>query len=1083
MKKILTLLCLLCIVTMGARADEYFRYHRYDTFKVAPITSSSIVFVGNSITDMHLWAEAFGNDSRIVNRGNSGARSNEILANVRSYCVGQPAKIFLMIGINDLHDGTSYSTVVSNIQQTIATIKEVSPSTKIYVQSVLPSTYASIYSIQNCNNALQTMLTTNGYDDVTYINLYDLLYGKVNSDTSGRYSFDALHLTAAGYQIWTKEMEKYITDKTSVYPEQALSLQNNGGLSSSFGARATYFSLLPITADDVLFFGDEMVKNGEWNELLRNYNVKNRGTNWGYEKADASIATTSKGVDATFATVSGVVKDCPKQVLLYTGTGEVNNSSYNMNTAVSNYKTLVQKIRNCTSPTTKISLVSLMPTKDYSNSRVKQFNEALATYAAADDYLEYIDIYSTLATSGDNVKPDYFPATTYTYGNNNYLYGDGYVAVANVLAAHIDGCNPVTPAQAAAYRALIDKTGDDGGQQDATTSIVAGQNYTIQPYGTDLYVVPAASWSNRGGNMTRFSTEAPTVENGAVWTFASMNGGFAIRPAGNNYTVAYLNPWNAGSVNSNALGVWDSEGDDQTWLATAVAGMEHVYTLNSKGKYGAYMYYNPNADELYFNKPGTPTAANYFLIKPFEGDVNPDPDPDPDPVAEDVLWTGNINHTEMPWMRIPSIVKTETGDLLAFADYRYNHDDIGRNNSLNNGRIDIQMRRSTDNGENWSEAVTVAQGSGKYGATDAGYGDAAVVADNGGSGKVLLLAAAGSVSYGSSTRANPIRMAKFTSDNNGESWSAATDITSIFYGLLPSGVRAAFSTSGRIEQSVLRKEGAGYNRIYNPLCTSSGNYVLYSDDFGETWALLGGTCAQTGGDEAHVVELPNGDLLLVSRQASGDGRYINLFTYAKDPQGMADFTRGGTWNTNGLRNGTSASRCNGDIDLVTACPVGSNTPMQLLIQTAPYYSSPRRQVSYHYKELPTPDASGNYFIYDFTNDWILGLQVSDKASAYSSIVSIDHATEGILFEESEKNVSGTNDPYAYNIVFRKHTIGQITNGAYEDAEPGNPPVTIHQHKFDAADSRLYDLQGRRVSSQGQRRDSGVYISDRKKVIE
>ena len=56
--------------------------------------------------------------------------------------------------------------------------------------------------------------------------------------------------------------------------------------------------MLPIKSTDVLFFGDEMVKNGEWNELLQNQNVKNRGSWWGY---GGNIATVGKFVDAAFS--------------------------------------------------------------------------------------------------------------------------------------------------------------------------------------------------------------------------------------------------------------------------------------------------------------------------------------------------------------------------------------------------------------------------------------------------------------------------------------------------------------------------------------------------------------------------------------------------------------------------------------------------------------------------------------------------------------------------------------------------------------------------------------------------------------
>lgn len=451
MKKVLTLLLLLCAVCMGAKADDAFRNHRYDTFKVTPINENSIVFVGNSITNMHPWVEAFGNDPRVVNRGNSGGTSAEILANVRSYCAGHPAKIFLMIGINDKPNGSNQASIVSNIENTIKAIQAESPATQIYVQSILPSGwFSNPTDIGNCNAAIQTMLT--GYPAVTYIDVYSQLLGKLDTDNTGVYSFDKLHTTAAGYAIWTDYIKSYV-GLTPVYPseDETKACQLNGGNSGSWGARATYFSMLPIASDDVLFFGDEMVHGAEWQELLGNVHVKNRGTSWDYEKDRGWMSYTKNDVKATFTPVTGVTKQQPAQVILYTGTGEVNGTG-DMSTIVDYYKGIVADIRGY-APTAKISLVSLMPTKTYSNSRVKDFNQQIEAYAATQTNVEYINIYSTLATA-DVPKAEYFPV-------DNYLYGDGYVAVANVLAGHIDGCSPVTPNQATAYRKLVKGTNAD----------------------------------------------------------------------------------------------------------------------------------------------------------------------------------------------------------------------------------------------------------------------------------------------------------------------------------------------------------------------------------------------------------------------------------------------------------------------------------------------------------------------------------------------------------------------------------------------------------------------------------------------
>ena len=94
------------LAALTAFADEAYRNHRFDSFKVLETNEESIVFIGNSITDMHCWYEAFqtsdGNYLPIVNRGNSGTYSTEQSNNLESYLAGKPKKVFMMIGTNDI---------------------------------------------------------------------------------------------------------------------------------------------------------------------------------------------------------------------------------------------------------------------------------------------------------------------------------------------------------------------------------------------------------------------------------------------------------------------------------------------------------------------------------------------------------------------------------------------------------------------------------------------------------------------------------------------------------------------------------------------------------------------------------------------------------------------------------------------------------------------------------------------------------------------------------------------------------------------------------------------------------------------
>ena len=429
MKRLLTLLVcgLMSVATMFA--DEPFRNHRYDSFKVLETNSESIVFIGNSITDMHCWPEAFktstGEYLPIVNRGNSGTYSTEQSNNLESYINGKPKKVFMMIGTNDIatSGGLNFSgeQVLAYVKSIVERIHARSPQTKIYLYSILNN---------NTSNRVEaTWLHTNeivkayadATDKVTYIDLYDKLTGIAQG---GVWSYDYLHLTAAAYQVWCETICQYLQEGedytvSTVYPSNTSSAQNNGGLGSAHGMRATYFSMLPISNEDVLVFGDEFIKNGEWQELLGNRNVKNRGTGWGY---GGDIATTSKIVDATYAN-TGVEKKDAKAIFIYTGTGDCNGST-SIETVKSNYKTLVDKIAQ-KSPTSKIYLMALCPTNNATTntSRIAALNSYMQSLATGN--VRYVDTYTPML-NGNVANTKYFYPS-------NYLGGLGYVVMANAM--------------------------------------------------------------------------------------------------------------------------------------------------------------------------------------------------------------------------------------------------------------------------------------------------------------------------------------------------------------------------------------------------------------------------------------------------------------------------------------------------------------------------------------------------------------------------------------------------------------------------------------------------------------------------
>lgn len=418
-------------------ADGPFRTARYDGFKVLSPKAGSILMIGNSITDMHIWQEVFrdanGNYLPICNRGNSGSYSTEQSENIESYIANGPSKVFLMIGTNDIatSGGLNFppEQVLSYVKSMVNRIHRRSPSTHIYLYPILNNNTGNRVRATwlHYNEILKDYINTSNNALLTFVDIYDALQNLANG---GAWSNDNLHPNAAAYKIWCHAILPYLGENvTSVYDDvngDLTTVQRQDGLTSMHGGRATMFSVMPISDDDIMIFGDAEIKTAEWWELLGNPNVKNRGTGW---NNSGDIATTSKEVDATWAATGAGKSGCPRAIFVYTGTSDVTGSTA-MATVQSNYTALINKLK-AKAPTAKIYVMAIHPR--YNNAslntgRITTFNNWLNnTLAAGDANVKFVDTYTPLL-NGDNADGNYV-------NSNQYLLGKGSVVFANAMAA------------------------------------------------------------------------------------------------------------------------------------------------------------------------------------------------------------------------------------------------------------------------------------------------------------------------------------------------------------------------------------------------------------------------------------------------------------------------------------------------------------------------------------------------------------------------------------------------------------------------------------------------------------------------
>lgn len=408
-------------LAFGASADLPFRQHRFDLLCSLKADTNAILFIGNSITDMYNWNEALKVQPPyyICNRGVSGALSDEILEHIPQLVACKPYKVFLMIGTNDLGSGRTPQQVADNVAKIVSEIKRISPRTKIYFQSILPSMVGS-RTLEAEDQANQLIRQLALVEQLTFINLWPSLF---EIPTNKNLSLDGLHLTGRGYWDWVNSLASNHGDLPILEAENNLIYdpepQFPPQVWGSNAMRASYFGMNKIGAQNILFFGDEMVKCGEWNELLHDSYFLNRGTGWGYDGTAPSIAITS-------ALVAASQPGAPKAILLYTGTGDL-NTHQPLDTVRQHYLQLVAQILR-KYPHTPLYLVSLMPTTG-DNDRIEIFNSLTRQLCDAQPNLHYVDIFSPLSLPGNKNNPRYF--------QDNYLNGMGYTLVAKVIEEHI----------------------------------------------------------------------------------------------------------------------------------------------------------------------------------------------------------------------------------------------------------------------------------------------------------------------------------------------------------------------------------------------------------------------------------------------------------------------------------------------------------------------------------------------------------------------------------------------------------------------------------------------------------------------
>lgn len=206
-----------CIAGAQVKWDSTYRPSIYvqkvENFKSYPNSQKDIIFLGNSITDYADWNELL-QLPEARNRGISGDITFGVLERIGEVTERKPAKVFILIGINDIARNIPDSVILGNYKRMIAAIRSASPQTIIYFNTLLPvnktfpdkAHFNKDEHIAAVNEGLKKICAQ---EKITLIDIHSRFLD-ADKMLDKRYTYDGLHLNAEGYRLWAAVLQPYV---------------------------------------------------------------------------------------------------------------------------------------------------------------------------------------------------------------------------------------------------------------------------------------------------------------------------------------------------------------------------------------------------------------------------------------------------------------------------------------------------------------------------------------------------------------------------------------------------------------------------------------------------------------------------------------------------------------------------------------------------------------------------------------------------------------------------------------------------------------------------------------------------------
>ncbi len=168
-----------------------------------PFPTGETVFVGSSSIRMWKLPDSFG-ERKVLNRGFGGSQIVDSVTYLDTLVIKhKPKTVVLYAGDNDLASGKSVEKVVDDFKAFVSKLQAALPETKIIYIGIKPSIsrWKMVDKVRAANREIQSFAGSS--KNVVFIDIDKPMLGASGEPNPELFLKDGLHMTPAGYKVWT----------------------------------------------------------------------------------------------------------------------------------------------------------------------------------------------------------------------------------------------------------------------------------------------------------------------------------------------------------------------------------------------------------------------------------------------------------------------------------------------------------------------------------------------------------------------------------------------------------------------------------------------------------------------------------------------------------------------------------------------------------------------------------------------------------------------------------------------------------------------------------------------------------------